>query len=218
MIVIILGMHRSGTSMLSSICHTLGINMGPAIDLLRNNPKSQPHGYWEDQGFVSINRQIIKAAGGHWHKPPGRLKILAASIEYRDKISELVEKRNEADTWGWKDPRNCLCIEAYQYVLKPEDDVRYIHIIRDRRAIATSLIRRGELLSGTADQVAAWDKLAYEHERRVRHFLNQYQVSHYTIAYEDILRHPLYEVRRLAQYLGITDDDLIMAAVKRIKR
>ena len=212
MIVIILGMHRSGTSMLSSIVHTLGISMGPAKDLKRSNPKSQPYGYWEDQSFVSLNCQIIKVAGGHWHKPPGRLKILTASMEHRDKISELVEKRKERNNWGWKDPRNCLCIECYQYVFKPEDNVKYIHIIRGRQAIAQSLIKRGE--KGEADM---WEQLAYEHERRVRDFLNRYQVSRYTVAYEDVLRHPGYEVGRLAQHLRIVDEVLIQAAVERIK-
>lgn len=218
MIVVILGMHRSGTSMLSSIVHSLGISMGPEIDLKRNNPQSQPYGYWEDQSFVSINRQIIKSAGGHWHRPPGRLKILETSIEYRDKISELVETRRKSKNWGWKDPRNCLCIECYQYVLRSEDNVKYVHIIRDKRAIAQSLIRRGEVLSGVENQVMAWEQLAYEYERRVRDFLNRYQVSCYTIAYEDTLKHPEYEIGRLALYLGINDDKLMEEAIGRVKR
>lgn len=219
MIVIILGMHRSGTSMLSSIVHSLGISMGPEADLKRNNPESQPYGYWEDQSFVSLNRQIIKAAGGHWHKPPGRLKILAASIEYRDEISELVgTRKKESDNWGWKDPRNCLCIECYQYVFKPEDDVRYIHILRDREAIIDSLIRRGEVLKSLLDQRESWKRVVYEHQRRVFDFCNRYQVKRYIINYEDVLKYPGYEVRRLAEYLGIDDGELIEVAAGRVKR
>lgn len=213
MVVIILGMHRSGTSMLSSIVHSLGISMGPPRDLERNNPQSQPHGYWEDKGFTTLNEQILYSAGGRWDKPPGRLKILTASMEYRDKISELIEKHREKDDWGWKDPRNCLCIECYQYVFLPEDNVKYIHIIRDKEAIVQSLIKRGEI-----DQPEKWKQLTYEYERRVRDFLNRYQVSHYTVAYEDILKYSEYEVSRLAQYLGIDDEMLIKAATERIKQ
>jgi hypothetical protein len=187
------------------------INMGPEIDLKRNNPKSQPHGYWEDQSFVSINRQIIKAAGGHWHKPPGRLKILTASIEFRDQINTLLEKRNEAENWGWKDPRNCLCIEAYQYVLSQLDDVRYLQIIRDKDAVVGSLDRREQ-------KAENWAKVIYEHERRVRDFFNRYQVSRYTVSYEDILKHPEYEIRRLGEFLNVSDLDLILLATRRIKR
>jgi hypothetical protein len=217
-IVVILGMHRSGTSMLSSIIHSLGISMGPEADLKRNNPQSQPYGYWEDQSFVAINRQIIHNAGGHWHKPPGRLKILAASMDYRDEISKLIEKRQESDNWGWKDPRNCLCIECYQYVLAKLPDVRYVHIVRDREAIARSLIKRGEALSGAKDQAKAWKQLAYEHERRVRDFFNRFQPARYTVSYEDILKHPKHEVGRLALFLGVSDNALIEVATGRVKR
>jgi hypothetical protein len=180
------------------------------VDLKRYDPDSQPYGYWEDQSFVSINRQIVKAAGGHWHKPPGRLKILTASIEYRDQIDKLLEERNEGADWGWKDPRNCLCIEAYQYVLRLLPDVRYIHIIRDKQAIINSLTRREQ-------KVENWSKVIYEHDRRVRDFFNRYQVSRYTVSYEDILKHPEYEIRRLGVYLDVHDPDLIAAAMRRIK-
>jgi len=210
MIVIILGMHRSGTSMLSSIIHTFGISMGPAIDLKRNNPQSQPLGYWEDQGFVSLNTQIIKAAGGDWYNPPGRIKILTASIGYRDQISELIERRNEASNWGWKDPRNCLCIECYQYALNPLPDVRYVQIVRRKESIIDSLIRRG-------DRARNWPKIIDEYERRVRDFFNRYQVGRYIVSYEDVLKHPDYEMRRLGIFLDIHDPDLINAAIRRIK-
>ena len=205
--------------MLSSMVHSLGINMGPAIDLLRNNPQSQPYGYWEDQSFVSINRQIIKAAGGSWHNPPGRLKVLTASVEFRDQISELIETRNELDNWGWKDPRNCLCIECYQYVLQQLPDVRYVHIIRDKGTIADSLIWRGDVLQNSKQRQERieWQKVIEAHERRVRGFFNRYQVRRYTVAYEDILKHPKYEVKQLATFLGIDDNDLIETNKKRIR-
>lgn len=216
MIVIILGMHRSGTSMLSSIVHTLGINMGPENDLKRSNPESQPHGYWEDQGFVTLNRQMIKAAGGHWHKPPGRLRLLSASMEFRPEIEALIEKRDTGNDWGWKDPRNCLTIEAYQFALQ-DKDVRYLHIFRNGQRVAHSLIRRGEKTGNVQEQAKAFEGLAFEHERRIRDFFNRYQVSHYTVAYEDMLQHPRYEVNRLAQYLSVSDEDLIKVAAKRIR-
>lgn len=204
--------------MLSSIVHSLGISMGPEADLKRNNPYSQPYGYWEDQGFVSLNNQIIKAAGGHWHEPPGRLKILVASIQYRDKISQLVERRRENANWGWKDPRNCLCIECYQYVFKPEDNVKYIHILRSKRAIADSLIRRDEASGKMSNRAEVWEQLACEYERRVYRFCNQYQVTRYITSYGDILKYPRYEVEQLAGYLGVRDRGLIEAATGRVKQ
>lgn len=217
MIVIILGMHRSGTSMLSSIVHTLGINMGPENDLKRNNPDSQPHGYWEDQSFVAINRDVIHAAGGHWYKPPGRLRLLSASVEYRDRIEKLIKKRDQSDNWGWKDPRNSLTIECYQFALQPKEDVRYLHIFRNGHDVARSLIRRGEKIGNTQEQAKAFEGLAFEHERRIRDFINRYQPMCYTLSYEDVLRYPKYEVNKLAQYLGVNNEGLIKVAGERIK-
>jgi len=69
--VIVLGMHRSGTSMVSGVLNILGVDIGK--DLLGNH-WSNPLGHFENNDFRNLNTQILKEAGGDWLNPPSREK------------------------------------------------------------------------------------------------------------------------------------------------
>lgn len=212
MIVVVLGMHRAGTSMLSSMLHAAGVSMGPEDHLHKSNPNSQPLGYWEDQDFTQLNRRIIKEAGGHWHKPPPCQKIIMAGLALENEIRWLIEKRREAHRqagldqplWGWKDPRNCLTIECYQKQLL-RLNTRYIHIKRGRAAIVDSLIRRGEQLGGADDQRAALGELVDLHEQRLKNFYIRHNPQRLTVTYEALTnrQQAALEVDRIADFLSL---------------
>ena len=66
MIFIIVGMHRSGTSLMGNILSDSGVHMGdrqlaPASD----NPK----GFFEDRDFYDINRRILSDNAASWNEP-----------------------------------------------------------------------------------------------------------------------------------------------------
>ena len=54
--IVVLGMHRSGTSLLSSILRRMGVNMGTNF---LNEDYWNPYGYWEDKDFLWINKGIL---------------------------------------------------------------------------------------------------------------------------------------------------------------
>lgn len=129
MVVVVLGMHRSGTSMLSSMLETLGVNMGE--DLLPN--------HWEDRAFIDLNDRILKAAGGNWYNPPPLEAIKATPINLRAEASALVKSRSIRPLWGWKDPRTCLTLPVYiPYLESP----KYIVMWRGKNSIVRSLTNR----------------------------------------------------------------------------
>src|SRR5438874_1070820 len=68
-IVCILGMHRSGTSLLTRMLNLMGVHLGPEQLLMQPN-SSNPKGYWEHDGIVSLNDEILARLGGSWDKPP----------------------------------------------------------------------------------------------------------------------------------------------------
>ena len=71
--VIILGMHRSGTSMVSGLLTNLGVDLGEdALGPLISNPR----GHFEDGDFLGLNNAILAAAGGTWDDPPAAPAIL----------------------------------------------------------------------------------------------------------------------------------------------
>jgi hypothetical protein len=67
--ITIIGMHRSGTSLVAGLLGLAGAYLGPEDDLMAANV-SNPKGYWENLGFVRFNERILEHFGGAWHDPP----------------------------------------------------------------------------------------------------------------------------------------------------
>ena len=59
--VVILGMHRSGTSMVAGALATAGLYAGEPDELLADQ-SDNPHGFWERRDVVSLNDAILSAS------------------------------------------------------------------------------------------------------------------------------------------------------------
>lgn len=62
-LVLVLGMHRSGTSALSGLLVQAGLD-GP-MDLMPATP-ANPRGYWESLGAMELNDQLLQQLGCQW--------------------------------------------------------------------------------------------------------------------------------------------------------
>jgi hypothetical protein len=158
---IVLGMHRSATSLMAKSLHQGGVYMGnKLIPADRGNPK----GYFENIEIVRLNDAILSAAGGSWIKPPSHEDIMAT--DFSEQIQEMLEKYRRP-LWGWKDPRSLLTIEKYlPYIKNPH----FVCCFRPPDSVAKSLYtREGERLpykKGLA--------LAKEYNKRLLTFLHSY--------------------------------------------
>lgn len=134
--VVVLGMHRSGTSMVAALLQSLGVNMGE--NLLEDCPDN-PRGHFEDMDFLNMNKRILRENGGSWLSPPDELRI---PYHLRKQIDGLMARKTNGKPWGWKDPRTCLTLEAYRSYLKEPD---YIVCYRNPLSIARSLKERNDM-------------------------------------------------------------------------
>ena len=141
--IIVLGMHRSGSSLLVRILQELGVFMGN--DLEENN---------ESMFFNKINDWMLLQAGASWDNPENFNYI---SNDFKGLMAEITENRlnsihlkrymgsskrsikNAQFTWGWKDPRNTFTIDVWKAIF-PE--ARIIHIYRNPVDVVNSLIKR----------------------------------------------------------------------------
>lgn len=135
--LVILGMHRSGTSVITNVLHEGGIYAGAPEDHIPpgcDNPK----GFWELQSLVDLNRQILFLAGGNWDNPPRAEAIEAVSVLPRAEnvFSYFAGHRQ----WAIKDPRLCLTLPVLAPVLPK--DTKLLILRRSPDAIAQSLFRR----------------------------------------------------------------------------
>jgi hypothetical protein len=149
--VIIIGMHRSGTTLLSRLLESLGLFLG--------NAKDENH---EATFFQSINEWLLRQAGGAWDNP-APIRYLLESPEIRDKTTDYIRRyllrsprtasylgwlsylryrgiRSLSLPWGWKDPRNTFTLPLWLDIF-PEAKV--IHLHRAGIDVALSLRRRG---------------------------------------------------------------------------
>ena len=69
--IIITGMHRSGTSMVSQILYRCGLNLGEMDDLAPADgvTNDNPDGYWEKVSLVKLMDRILLRLNSNWSSP-----------------------------------------------------------------------------------------------------------------------------------------------------
>lgn len=135
-VLIILGMHRSGTSLVANWINSMNLNIGS--DLLKGGI-GNIEGHFEDREFHDLHEDVLKKNGLIYGGLKGPFKIEISEND-RIKFNNLVLNKNIKNTqWGWKDPRTCLFLDEYIRILP---DAKFLIIYRDCYEVVNSLIRR----------------------------------------------------------------------------
>jgi hypothetical protein len=155
--IIILGMHRSGTSVAAEIAHRWGAYVDTSLLIETND--GNPRGYWEHRPLVELNEDLLAMVHSSWKVPPTdegqkRLAKLAKGGSFRRRAHRLLETMNSSHTvWLWKDPRLCILLPFWKEIW---EDVVYLVPIRDPMAISSSLCARGDF--STPSALLLWQK------------------------------------------------------------
>ncbi len=192
--VCVLGMHRSGTSVLARVLNLLGVDLGPSHCLMSPDPNN-PGGYWEHQGLVDINDAILRRFGGSWDRPP----VFPFGWERSEGLADLRASAREllrdtfadAALWGWKDPRTCLTLPFWQSLLPP---MRHVIALRSPLSVARSLERRDGLSMEESGRL--WLRYVTS---ALMHTQGRARVI---VPYERLLAEPGRDARRLADFIG----------------
>ncbi len=142
--LVVLGMHRSGTSLVAGLLSKLGLYVGEEPELLAPQPDN-PKGFFERSDVVAINDALLAAQDATWDRPlgvlnnrnPEHIQEFPAA-----KIRELVSNLESHSPFLIKDPRFCLTINTWQKYL---DNPVYLFVYRDPVEIALSLQRRNRM-------------------------------------------------------------------------
>src|SRR6185312_15331109 len=101
--ILVLGMHRSGTSALTGMLRCLGVALGH--DLMPATADN-PRGYWEHAGIVAIHQQAMGAHGMAWDDIRAMPPELAHDRGMADRIAEILSAEFAGSPlWAVKDPR-----------------------------------------------------------------------------------------------------------------
>lgn len=192
--IVLIGMHRSGTSVVSGVLYKLGVDMGKNMF---GKTKSNPLGHFEDINFLNLNDRILNASGGSWENPPKKHAIMSQKEKFKEDIVNLLNKKKER-CWGWKDPRTALTIELYLPFLSNE---YFIVCHRNNLEIAKSLQKR----NGMSIQKAI--DLCTIYKENIDNFFNAYpNMPRFDVKYEEILENPENFVDKLVNFLGLEID------------
>lgn len=146
-IIIVLGMHRSGTSALTRGLSTMGVALG---DALHPAGPDNPTGFWEDADVIAINNQILNLLGS----AHDRMGVIDAKIFDLPEIAQVYQKAKDmvvqktatTTIWGMKDPRITRLLPFWKKLLKELGfEVGYVITLRNPMNVAASLTARNQL-------------------------------------------------------------------------
>ncbi len=138
--IIVLGMHRSGTSLTTRLINIMGAYFGPESsvgEITINNPK----GFWERPEVFKLNEALLASKGCSWSDLARWKASEAAKIpdNIRSAIAKIALGLDAFRPWVLKDPRLCLTLPAW----RPHLEVPIAVIVhRAPEEIALSLQKR----------------------------------------------------------------------------
>jgi len=183
--VIVIGMHRSGTSLVTSALKKMGVFIGNDLD--DNN---------ESAHFNKLNRWIFFQAGATWDNP---YNCNFFTNDFTDKVAKNLTKHLSGFRssgylrgvkkiqnykslqelnyrWGWKDPQNTFTLDIWQKLFP---NAKIIHVYRNPIDVAVSLKKREEMhlkvygsktrtgIRKLFNEQTLWKKRIYYHSLRI---------------------------------------------------
>ncbi|MDK1400038.1 sulfotransferase family protein [Pseudomonas protegens] len=199
-LIVVLGMHRSGTSAITRGLQVLGVALGdnlmPAIE--GNNAK----GFWEDLDIVNFNEELLSAVNSTWHN----LNILKnvdvdhlCNSGYLNRAIVIIkEKLSKYTIFGFKDPRTTKLLpfwtRAFSLIASQNVEIKYILSLRNPLSVASSLAKRNGFSPVKA--YLLW----------IEHVLTSLSYADLDAAivvdYDQLMLRPEGEIHRISSHLG----------------
>ncbi|MCB0502479.1 MAG: sulfotransferase [Bacteroidetes bacterium] len=229
--IIIIGMHRSGTSMLTNMLNQLGLFIGH---------KLLPFDLYEASFFVTLNEWLLAQANASWDNPYNyqfadtifneqAKSILLGELKGKKKKNflgkhKVKDIRDLNIPWAWKDPRTTITIDLWKDIF-PE--AKILHIYRNPIDVAASLSKREKdirqskkltyairvlrFLNYKATQnlslrimnVEEGVKLWEDYVSKAFSLDEKYGGDIYHLRYESFLEHPMQFLPEIAEFAGL---------------
>ncbi len=195
--VMIVAMHRSGTSALSRALNLLGCDMPPR---LIGADQWNSAGYWESKPIKDLNEEMLVSGGGEWSEwqefNPGWFRSSAVQ-RFRDRAIELVGSEfGDSPLFVFKDPRLSILMPFWRSVLEELGiEPVAIHPLRNPVEVARSLERRNNFLISKG--VLLWLRYTLDGERGTRGLRRLFT------SYDELLEDPVGLIQRTQDSLDV---------------
>jgi hypothetical protein len=195
--VVVLGMHRSGTSLASGLLGHAGVHFGDPADFITPNEEN-PKGFWERRDVRALNDRLLHSVGCDWSEVASfadggiPAEVLDGFREEARAIVRHLAAGTASCVIGLKEPRFCLLLPYWLEVLG--ERVFYVLVHREPAEIALSLQTR----NGIPPEVA--------------HYLTEVYLGNairlaragpcHIVSYPDLVQAPLEFIRAVAGRLS----------------
>ncbi|MCP3960085.1 MAG: hypothetical protein GY719_19745 [bacterium] len=189
--LLVVGMHRSGTSATTRVLNLLGSDL-PAR-LMPARPGDNPLGYWESPELADLHDELLESAGSAWDDVsslPESWHESEAGAGYLQRVSRILESNfDDSVLFVIKDPRLGRLLPLWLRALERFGaEPGFVLPVRNPLEVAASLKVRGGFQ--LAKSLLLWLSHVLETERRTRGFRRS------VLAYEDLLQ----------DWRGVVDD------------
>jgi hypothetical protein len=203
-IVVVLGMHRSGTSLCSHILSALGVDMtdnipGPGAEAPMPD---NPHGHWERWEIVEFHDRILglfdRGYWGRFHDFPLPVAWWADPrvVQIRREMIAFLEKRMTDDYFGFKDPRTARLLPVWHQIFNAlKLTPKIVLCLRNPAQVARSLYARDAL----DPAIGEYRWLVHT----VDLFRHANSLDMCTVEYEGWFGEPASNLEKLREFLGL---------------
>jgi hypothetical protein len=205
-IFIVVGMHRSGTSLLAGLLHHAGVSMGsPRTFRPRPNPEN-PLGFFENVRFRRLNDRVLASSGYSVKSWDPKVPTITASPWQRAAMRRLLRRQaRRHGRWGWKDPRQPLTCSVWARELDQlgfGPRTRLLLVFRDPRAVANSLISRGNVPT-VAEGLVLWRV----YNERALDVAEGWNLAVRAVSFETMVRDPVETLSRFGRSIDVRFDE-----------
>ena len=170
--VLILGMHRSGTSCLAGSLEEAVLYLGGVNAEADFNKK----GNRENRRVMEHHDRILYRMGAAWDNPP--LIDPVWTEEEKDTLKSLLSEYSDKQRWGLKDPRVLFMLDGWLAITLP----KFVATFRHPFEVASSLVYRAGVWNQSMDMDLAYELWAAYNKK----LLQVYQYKPFDIIRYDI--------------------------------
>ena len=197
-LIVVLGMHRSGTSVITRGLQALGIDLGES--LMPPAPGNNEKGFFEDAEIVALNDRVLALAGRSWHSlDPVEPELLQGPAFFSlraEALNLLASRFRTSPVFGMKDPRLCVLMPFWMCVFEDlEITPGFVIALRNPLAAAQSLRARDDLV--LEHSVALWGLHMIGAVRATSGYERVF------VSFDSVFKDPLPQLNRMADVFGL---------------
>lgn len=196
--VLVLGMHRSGTSAVTGILEKLGAGLPQELLV---SQKDNPKGYFEGVHVVELNERFLEELHSNWDDTRFPLLMPDPMIDkHLDRVKEFIENEFAyTKVFALKDPRICITFPLWERALKElKINIKVVFPYRNPFEVARSLKSRNDF--STEKSLLLWAKYVLYAEKYSRPY------QRYFLNFNTLLANSKEEAGKIADFIGMDCD------------